>query len=76
MAKDKGGTVKFGQALAHLQAGKKITNAKWEKEFQHLRIDDTGLGLNGEFIRLGMDNRGTRYNFSTSDILSDDWILL
>lgn len=69
--------VGFDEALKHMKVGKKAVRRVWQKNYiLHMRIDDTGLGSMGEFIRLSEDARSTRYPPSTEDILANDWVLL
>ena len=75
MAKTKS-TVGFDQALVHMKAGKRATREDWDREFKALRIDDTGLGNAGEFVRVDQAGRPNRYPLATEDILADDWRLL
>jgi len=66
----------FDKALVHMKAGKRAVRASWGRDVKFMRIDETGLGTAGEFIRVDQQDRRNRYIFTTEDILADDWMLL
>lgn len=66
----------FEEALAHMKVGRRAIRRIWEKEYLGMRLDDTGLGSRGEFIRVDTGNHQHRYPLATEDILADDWKLL
>lgn len=76
MARKASKHVGFDQALVHMKAGKKALRASWDRDLKFMRIDETGLGTAGEFVRIDNQNRCTRYIFPTEDILAEDWVLL